>query len=187
MLPSTDLHLGQAVIGHPLTPFGAGHQKRGFLPLRDSMQCLTLALENPPQKIGEYRVFNQFQEVHDISGLAMVVQKVAQDLGLDVEVRNLENPRKELEEHYYNPDHKHLLDLGYRPTHDVEAEIRIMIKDLIRYRARIEAKQHVLIPDVRWDGRRAKVNFLEPLVEPSSKTVAVVSQGNGSKANSSDV
>lgn len=47
----------QAVIGEPLTPFGKGHQRRGFLPLRDSMQCLTLAIENPPEA-GEYRVFN---------------------------------------------------------------------------------------------------------------------------------
>ena len=38
----------QAVTGHPITPYGAGRQKRGFLSLRDSMQCLTLALENPP-------------------------------------------------------------------------------------------------------------------------------------------
>ncbi len=38
----------QAVIGEPLTPYGKGHQKRGFLPLRDSMQCLTIAVENPP-------------------------------------------------------------------------------------------------------------------------------------------
>ena len=41
----------QAVIGHPLTIFGTGTQTRGFLPLRDSMQCITLALENPPQKL----------------------------------------------------------------------------------------------------------------------------------------
>ena len=33
----------QAVIEHPLTPYGEGGQVRGFLPLRDSMQCLTLA------------------------------------------------------------------------------------------------------------------------------------------------
>ncbi|HHH41981.1 MAG TPA: NAD-dependent epimerase/dehydratase family protein [Chloroflexi bacterium] len=151
----------QAVIGHPLTPFGKGHQKRGFLPLRDSMQCLTLALENPPAK-GEYRVFNQFEEVYDVTELALKVQKVAGELGLEVEVRNLENPRKELEEHYYNPDHQHLLDLGYQPTHDVEAEMRLMIQDLMKYRERIEAKREVLIPDVRWDGRREKVRFLEP-------------------------
>jgi UDP-sulfoquinovose synthase len=149
----------QAVIGHPLTPFGKGHQRRGFLPLRDSMQCLTLALENPP-KAGEYRVFNQFEEVYDVTELALKVQKVAATLGLEVEVRNLENPRKEMEEHYYNPDHQHLFDLGYKPTHDVEAEMRIMLQDLMKYRDRIEAKREVLIPDVRWDGRREKVRFL---------------------------
>jgi UDP-sulfoquinovose synthase len=149
----------QAVIGHPLTPFGKGHQRRGFLPLRDSMQCLTIALENPPDA-GEYRVLNQFAEVYDVTELALKVQKVAGELGLDVEVRNLENPREELEEHYYNPDHDKLFELGYRPTHDVEAEMKIMLDDLMRYRDRIEAKKDVLIPDVRWDGTRKKVKYL---------------------------
>ena len=37
----------QAVIEHPLTPYGAGGQVRGFLPLGDSIRCLTLGLENP--------------------------------------------------------------------------------------------------------------------------------------------
>lgn len=151
----------QAVIGHPLTPFGKGHQKRGFLPLRDSMQCLTLALENPP-KPGEYRVFNQFEEVYDITELALKVGAAAGLLGLDVEIRNLENPRQEMEEHYYSPDHQHLLDLGYRPTHDVDHEIYEMLSDLMKYRDRIEAKRDALIPDVRWDGRRQKVHYLPP-------------------------
>ncbi len=150
----------QAVIGHPLTPFGKGRQKRGFLPLRDSMQCLTLALENPPGA-GEYRVFNQFEEVYDVTELALKAQKVAGELGLEVEVRNLENPRKEMEEHHYQPDHLHLLDLGYQPTHDVEAEMRVMIQDLTKYRDRIEARRDVLIPDIRWNGRREKVHFLQ--------------------------
>jgi len=46
----------QAVVGVPLSLYGRGRQRRGFLPLRDSMQCLTIALENPPID-GEYRVF----------------------------------------------------------------------------------------------------------------------------------
>jgi UDP-sulfoquinovose synthase len=152
-------YCAQAVIGHPLTPYGKGHQRRGFLPLRDSMQCLTLAILNPPQA-GEYRVFNQFEEVYDITELSLKVQKVGQSLGLAVETRHIENPRKELEEHYYNPDHKHLLNLGYQPTHDVEAEMRIMLQDLMKYRDRIEARKEALIPDIRWDGRREKVRFL---------------------------
>jgi UDP-sulfoquinovose synthase len=154
----------QAVIGHPLTPFGRGHQRRGFLPLRDSMQCLTLALENPP-KAAEYRVFNQFEEVYDITELASKVQRVARDVGLDAVIRNLLNPRKELEDHYYNPDHSALLDLGYEPTHDVEQEIHVMLEDLIRYRDRIEAKRDALIPDVRWDGPRRKVPFIDVPVD----------------------
>jgi UDP-sulfoquinovose synthase len=152
-------YCAQAVIGHPLTPYGKGHQKRGFLPLRDSMQCLTLAVEKPPPQ-GEYRVLNQFEEVYDVTDLALKVQRVAREIGLPVEVRNLENPRRELEEHYYRPDHNNLFELGYQPTHDVETEMKVMLEDLVRYRERIEEKRAQLIPDVRWDGHREKVKFL---------------------------
>ena len=150
----------QSVIGMPLSPFGKGHQKRGFLPLRDSMQCITISIENPPEE-KKYRVFNQFEEVYDLTELAVKVQKVAGDLGLKVEVRNLENPRLEPEEHYYNPDHQHLLDLGYVPTRDIEAEIKTMLKDLMKYKHRIQARSHALIPDIRWDGSRKKVTYLK--------------------------
>jgi UDP-sulfoquinovose synthase len=151
----------QAVVGLPLTPFGAGHQKRGFLPLRDSMQCIGIALSNPPDA-GQYRVFNQFEEVYDITGLAQKVQRVARGLGIDVDVRRVENPRKEMEEHYYKPDHQNLLDLGYKPTHDVDVEIASMLGDLSRYRGRIAARRRALTPDIRWDGRRQEVRFLDP-------------------------
>ena len=149
----------QAVINEPLTPFGKGHQRRGFLPLRDSMQCITIAIENPPQP-GEYRVFNQFEETYDITELAHKVQIAAQKLGLDTEIRNIENPRMEMEEHYYQPDHKHLLDLGYKPTHNMESELHDMLQDLIKYRGRIEERKNILIPDIRWDGTRRKSKFL---------------------------
>jgi UDP-sulfoquinovose synthase len=143
----------QAVIGHPLTVYGAGHQRRGFLPLRDSMQCLTLALEKPPEA-GEYRVFNQFQEVYDVTELAEMVRSVAGELGLDATVQRFDNPRKELEEHHYNPDHQHLLDLGYEPTQDVRSEVKAMVEGLLDHRDRIEQARDVLIPDIRWDGTR---------------------------------
>lgn len=152
-------YCAQAVVGHPLSPYGAGQQKRGFLPLRDSIQCLTIAINNPPKE-GEYRVFNQFEEVYSVTQLAQKVKKVGDEFGLNVDISNLENPRIEKEEHYYNPDHRHLLDLGYKPTHDVEQELRIMLKDLTKYRSRIEQKKEALIPDIRWDGTRRKSRFL---------------------------
>ncbi len=149
----------QAVIGHPLTPYGLGHQRRGFLSLRDSMQCLTLTIEHPP-KMGEYRVFNQFEEVYDVTELAQKVKSVAATLGLDVTIRNVDNPRKEQENHYYQPDHDHLLNLGYKPTHDLEWELKIMLTDLMKYRKRIEVRSEALVPDIRWDGTRKRAKFI---------------------------
>ena len=152
----------QAVIEHPLTPYGKGSQQRGFIPLRESMKCLKLAIENPAA-MGEYRVFNQFAEVHSIDGLARTVQHVASGLGLDVEVKNLENPRMELEEHYYNPDHSKLRELGYTPTQSVEDEVRIMLSDLIPQRDRIEEKKRSLLPVVQWGGYRSRSGYLSDI------------------------
>lgn len=149
----------QAVIGQPLTPFGRGGQRRGFLPLRDAMQCLHLALTHPPAD-GEYRVFNQFEETYNVTELAEKVKGVGEGLGLRVEIRATENPRIEKEEHYYRPDHEHLLGLGYKPTRDMEGEIEIVLRDLLRYRDRIVARKQALLPDIRWDGRRRKVTYL---------------------------
>lgn len=154
----------QAVIDHPLTLFGAGHQKRGFLPLRDSMQCLAIATENPPEP-GEYRVFNQFEETYNVTELAEMVRDVAGGLGMDVEIYNYDNPRKEMEEHYYNPDRQHLIDLGYQPTHDVKAEMKIMIQDLMEHKERILDKIDVLVPDIRWDGTRRRSEVIAKYVE----------------------
>jgi len=66
----------QAIIGHPITLFGEGHQRRGFLPLKDSMQCMTLAIKSPP-KAGEYRTLNQFEKVYDLTELGELVKSVA--------------------------------------------------------------------------------------------------------------
>lgn len=150
----------QAVVGHPLTLFGAGTMKRGFLPLRDSMRCLTLAIENPPAA-GEFRVFNQFAESYSIIELAEMVQEVGADLGLEVEIKHYENPRGELEVHYYNPDRENLVELGYKPSLDVKSEMRIMMQDLLQYKDRIMEKIDILVPDIRWDGTRRRSEVIE--------------------------
>ncbi len=145
----------QAVIGHPLTLFGKGKQKRGFLPLTDSVTCLRLAVENPPEP-SEFRVFNQFENAYTVTELALMVREVAAELGMPVEIRQYDNPRTEMEEHYYQPDRQHLVDLGYQPTRDIKAVMKEMMLDLLDYRDRIEAHSDVLIPDIRWDGGRKR-------------------------------
>ena len=73
---------------------------------------------------------------------------------------NIENPRLEAEEHYYNPDHQLLLDLGYQPTHDMDGELEIMLKDLIPNRVRIESRKESVFPDIQWDGTRRRAEYL---------------------------
>jgi len=149
----------QAVVGHPLTLFGAGTMKRGFLPLRDSMRCLELAIENPGEK-GDFRVFNQFAESYSITELADMVKEVGAEMGLDVQIAHYENPRGELEVHYYNPDRENLVELGYEPSLDVKSELRIMMKDLMQYKDRIMEKMDILVPDIRWDGSRRRSEMI---------------------------
>ncbi len=155
----------QAVIDHPLTLFGAGTQKRGFLPLRDSLQCLTITIENPPAEAGEYRVFNQFEECYTIVELADMVRETGAELGLDVKIANYDNPRAEKEEHYYNPDRENLIRLGYEPTHDVRSEMKIMMQDLMANKERIETHRAALVPDIRWDGTRRRSEIISNKVE----------------------
>ncbi len=145
----------QTVIGHPLTVYGKGGQTRGFLPLRDSMQCLTIAIENPPEA-GEYRVFNQFEECYTVEELALKVKQAAAEIGMDAEIAFYDNPRTERDSHYYNPDRQRLIDLGYKPTHDVVAEVKIMLQDLLPHRERIMEKRDILVPDIRWNGARRR-------------------------------
>lgn len=153
----------QAAIGHPLTLYGVGQQKRGYLPLRDSMQCVTLIIENPPQQ-GEYRVINQFEECYTITELAQKVRTVGAEMGLKVTLNHYENPRQELEEHYYNPDRQTLTELGYQPSHDVAAELRLMLADLMQHQERIRTHAHILVPDIRWDGTRQQSGVIKPLL-----------------------
>jgi len=137
----------QALSLLPITLYGKGKQRRGFLPLKDSMQCLTLAIENPPKK-GEYRVINQFEEVYTLDKVAYTVWSIAQEMGYSTEIINIENPRIESEDHYYNPEHKKLLELGYKPTSDMKFEVESMMGDLERYRDSIIPE--VIDPKIRW-------------------------------------
>ena len=139
----------QAVVGHELTPYGKGGQTRGYIALRDSMQCLTIATENPPDE-GEYRVFNQFDETYSANELAEHVERVAGEFGLDAKIWNIPNPRIEAEEHYYTPDSHNLRKLGFKPTFTLDDELRQTLPKLIKYKNRIEAKREAIEPKVYW-------------------------------------
>jgi len=137
----------QAVIGHPLTVYGKGGQTRGYLNIVDTLRCVELAVLNPPEP-GEYRVFNQFTEQFSIVDLARQVHDAGAAYGLPVEVRHLDNPRVESEEHYYNPAHTKLLDLGLEPHLLSETLIESMFAAIERHKDRV-ILDHIM-PSTRW-------------------------------------
>ena len=137
----------QAAVGHPLTVYGKGGQTRGFLDLRDTVRCVELAATNPAAR-GEFQVFNQFTEMFSICDLAMMVHKVGTAEGMPIEVRHVENPRVEKEEHYYNAKHTALLDLGLTPHLLSESLLDSLLHFAIRYKSRVD-KTHIM-PTVTW-------------------------------------
>jgi UDP-sulfoquinovose synthase len=141
--------IAQAVLGLPITPYGKGEQKRGFIALEDSMQSLRLAVEHPPIA-GEYRVFNQFDAAYSVNELAELTHRVAGELGLAPTIEHPLDPRVEAEQHYYHPLHDRLLALGYHRTRELESVVREIFHDLLRFRRRLEARRHVVLPTVQW-------------------------------------
>ena len=137
----------QAVIGYPLTVYGKGGQTRGYLNIKDTIACVALAARNPAE-VGQYRVYNQIVETFTVTELAEKVQSVGNQLGLNVEIKSIKNPRREAEEHYYRPTYTGLKELGLKPhllTDDVLAE---MLEIVSKYKDHI--KVETILPKVSW-------------------------------------
>lgn len=137
----------QAAVGHPLTVYGKGGQTRGYLDIRDTVQCVELAIANPAQR-GEFRVFNQFTEQFSVRDLAALVTKAGEKLGLRVETISVPNPRVEAEEHYYNAKHTKLIELGLKPHFLSDSLLDSLLNFAVQYKDRVDTKQ--IMPSVSW-------------------------------------
>jgi UDP-sulfoquinovose synthase len=102
--------LMQAAVGYPLTVHGTGGQTRAFIHIRDTVRCIQLAIENPPQHGERVRVFNQMTECHRVVELAKLVSSLT-----GAEIDYVENPRKEAAENELYVENRNLVDLGLDP------------------------------------------------------------------------
>ncbi|MEE2996199.1 MAG: NAD-dependent epimerase/dehydratase family protein [Pseudomonadota bacterium] len=103
--------LMQSAIGYPLTVHGKGGQTRAFINIQDTVECVRLAIENPPQSGERVRIINQTTETHRIADLAALVSEMT---GTPIE--HVPNPRNEAEENELVVDNKTLLNLGLEPV-----------------------------------------------------------------------
>ena len=139
--------LVQAVAGVPLTVYGKGGQTRGYLNLRDTLQCVELAMTNPAAS-GELRILNQFTETFSVNALAEQVRRVGNGLGLNVQIESIPNPRKEAEDHYYNPAHSGLMELGLQPNYMTDEVVANILTEVLKYRDSIDTGK--IMPRVSW-------------------------------------
>jgi len=137
----------QAALGEPMTVYGKGGQTRGFLDIRDTLACVELATMNPADR-GECRVFNQFTEQFSVLGLAEMVRDAAAKRDIKATIAHLDNPRVELEDHYFNAVHTKLLDLGLQPHFLSDTLVDSLLVTTETYATR--ARRETLLPDVNW-------------------------------------
>lgn len=136
--------LVQAAVHEPLTVYGSGGQTRGFLHISDTMRCVKLTLENPPEQ-GEFRVFNQLAQTCSIKDLAKIVADRCQ-----ASIIHLPNPRAEAEQHYYRVENQGLRALGFQPKQLIEDHIGPMFREVHVAIADYPVDMDVLRPNVKW-------------------------------------
>jgi UDP-sulfoquinovose synthase len=125
--------LTQAAIGHPLTVHGTGGQTRAFIHIRDSVRCIEIALNNPPEAGSKVLVRNQVTETHRLLDLAKMIADMTGG-----EIAYLPNPRREAEENDLAVRNDQFLALGLQPTKLAEGLLEEITEIASRYRDRVD-------------------------------------------------
>jgi len=140
----------QSILGVPLTIYGEGCHKRGFLSLNDSIQALMIAVNNEPES-GRVQVWNQLSEWHSMNDIADMVMEVGDEFDLDVKTQHITSPRNEFTgDHYYYYKTDILKNFGYKPTRTIKNEIRYMFENLLPRKKELEPLKNVVIPKIKW-------------------------------------
>ena len=134
----------QSVVGLPLTVYGNGSQTRGLIDIRDTVRCIQLACENPADR-GEFRVFNQMTQAMSVQQIAETIAAASPEA---VTIEQIDNPRVELEDHYYNVVHTGLAELGLEPHLLSDTLIESLFEITKRYAHRV--RPEAMLPTVQW-------------------------------------
>jgi UDP-sulfoquinovose synthase len=128
--------LMQAAIGYPLTVHGTGGQTRAFIHIRDTVRCIELAVENPPERGERVRIFNQMTEAHRLIDLANLIARIT-----GAEIDMVDNPRKEASQNDLFVENRQLLELGLAPITLEDGLLREVTEVADRYAYRCDREK----------------------------------------------
>ncbi len=163
--------LVQAAVGHPLTVYGKGGQTRAFIHIRNTVQCVQIAIENPPQKGERVQIFNQVTETHRVENLAELVSRLT-----GAEIRYYINPRNEALENELRVRNDKFMALGLEPIKLSEGLLSEVYEVAAKYQDRCSIEK--ILPSSRW---REDIPFDREGVFQAPKQVAHPSLNGASK------
>ena len=157
--------LMQAAIGHPLTVHGNGGQTRAFIHIRDTVRCIELAINNPPEPGSKPLVLNQITETHQVLELAKLIGDQ-----MKVDIAYLPNPRREAEENDLVVRNDQFLALGLEPTTLSQGLLKECTEIAARYRDRADLKK-IMARSVWRTGMETADDLLAELRQPDDGSV----------------
>lgn len=128
--------LMQAASGMPLTVHGTGGQTRAFIHIRDTVKCIAIAIENPPEAGDRVRIRNQMTETHRIRDLAQLVARLT-----GATAALVDNPRKEAAENDLFASNQSFLDDGLNPTTLADGILEETVQIAEKYRDRFDPER----------------------------------------------
>jgi UDP-sulfoquinovose synthase len=145
----------QSQVGHPLTVHGGGGQTRAFINIQDTVRCVALAIEHPPQKGERVHIMNQMTECHRVRDLAEMVAGLT-----DAEIAYVANPRAEADENELFVENKSLIGYGLEPITLADGLLTEIAETARAYRDRVDLSK---VPCVSaWNAERAADIAPEP-------------------------
>ena len=137
----------QILCNYPLTIYGNGDQIRGYINIKDALDCIFISAQNPPKR-SEMNIHNQITETFTVNELALLSKEAGERIGYKVKLKKISNPRIEKESHYYNPKYHNLGELGLKPNLLTLEVMESMIIKLGEYKENIEKSS--IYRGVKW-------------------------------------
>ncbi len=138
----------QALIGYPITVYGKGLQGKPFVTLQD---CVKSFAELAMKDGDGYKVYNQTLGAVKIVELANMIKEAAmEEIGLEVEIEHIPNPRVEKEEHEMVMENENFKKLVGKPQ-DLKEAIRDIFSAIESRKKIIEAYKDRFLPKALLD------------------------------------